>query len=67
MEKGKSRETIEDAADNLSRHKPAYSASDINHALIRANKDDGFLDSTIKLLDILNLKTFIKCEKRLKR
>ena len=34
MEKEKLRDTIEDAADNLSRHKPAYSASDINHALI---------------------------------
>ncbi|HEY7078956.1 MAG TPA: hypothetical protein VH500_04595 [Nitrososphaeraceae archaeon] len=33
MEKGKSGETIEDVtADNLSRHKPTYSASDINHA-----------------------------------
>ena len=52
MEKGKSRETIEDvAADNLSRHKPAYSADDINHALIRANNDQQFLESTIKLLD----------------
>lgn len=51
MEKEKLRDTIEDADDNLSRHKPAYSASDINHALIRASKDQEFLDSTIKLLD----------------
>ncbi|HEY7573066.1 MAG TPA: C2H2-type zinc finger protein [Nitrososphaeraceae archaeon] len=52
MEKGKSGETREDVtADNLSRYKPTYSASDINHALIRANNDQQFLESTIKLLD----------------
>ncbi len=52
MEKGKLRDTREDvAADNLSRHKPAYSASDINHALIRANNDQQFLEYAIKLLN----------------
>ncbi len=51
MEEGKSRETIGYAADNLSRHKPAYNASDINYAVNRANNDQQFLESTIKLLD----------------
>lgn len=51
MAKIQSRDTRENVDDNISRHKPAYNTSSINRALKRANEDQQFLDSTIKLLD----------------
>ncbi len=44
-------DTIENIDIDSSTHKPAYNTSAINHALTRANKDQKFLDSVIKLLD----------------
>ena len=44
-------DTIENIDIDSSMHKPAYNTSAINHALTRANKDQKFLDSAIKLLD----------------
>jgi hypothetical protein len=44
-------DTIKNTDIDSSTHKPAYNTRAINHALTRANKDQKFLDSAIKLLD----------------
>jgi hypothetical protein len=51
MAKGQLGNTIGNVDNNLSRHKPAYNANAINRALKRANEDQEFLDSALKLLD----------------
>ena len=45
------KDIIENADNDLSTHKSAYNTSAINHALKRANEDQKFLESAIKLLD----------------
>jgi len=51
MAKGQLGNTIGNVDNNLSRHKPAYNANAINRALKRANEDQEFLGSALKLLD----------------
>lgn|SRR5215467_6356085 len=51
MAKGQLGNTIGNVDNNLSRHKPAYNAKTINRALKRANEDQEFLGSALKLLD----------------
>jgi cysteinyl-tRNA synthetase len=51
MANGQLENTTGNVDNNLSRHKPAYNANTINRALKRANEDQEFLDSALKLLD----------------
>jgi hypothetical protein len=51
MAERQAEDTIENIGIDSSTHKPAYNTRAINHALTRANKDQKFLDSSIKLLD----------------